>query len=83
MREGDRHVPQLRRYGDPFGRGDLRDARHRPAGLDWSTIETAEDLPVPIDAGATKKHTWTVCVDSWRVPLGMHIETQDVKVTWK
>jgi hypothetical protein len=24
-----------------------------------------------------------VCVDAWRVPLGMHIETRDVTVRWK
>ncbi|MFF3466477.1 hypothetical protein [Streptomyces sp. NPDC002619] len=52
-------------------------------GIDWSTIETTEDLPAPIDAGTLKKHTWTICVDSWRVPLGMHIETRDVTATWK
>ncbi|MGW1890433.1 hypothetical protein ACWCP6_09210 [Streptomyces sp. NPDC002004] len=52
-------------------------------GIDWATIETAEDLPVPIAPGRTRKKTWTVCVDSWRVPLGMHIETRDVSVDWK
>ncbi|MEU1457979.1 hypothetical protein [Streptomyces avermitilis] len=49
-------------------------------GIDWATIESAEDLPVPIAAGATRKKTRTVCVDAWRVPLGMHIETRDVSV---
>nr|WP_237528863.1 MULTISPECIES: hypothetical protein [Streptomyces] len=49
-------------------------------GIDWATIESTEDLPVPIAAGATRKKTWTVCVDAWRVPLGMHIETRDVSV---
>ncbi|MFB8268323.1 hypothetical protein ACFC96_17125 [Streptomyces sp. NPDC055955] len=52
-------------------------------GIDWSTVESTQDLPVPIDAGKRKKKTWTVCVDAWRVPLGMHVETRDVSVTWK
>ncbi|MGI5456143.1 hypothetical protein ACQEWB_23830 [Streptomyces sp. CA-249302] len=52
-------------------------------GLDWGTVESTVDLPVPIEGGAGKKKTWTVCVDAWRVPLGMHIETRDVAVRWK
>ncbi|WP_405931815.1 hypothetical protein [Streptomyces sp. NBC_00827] len=52
-------------------------------GIDWATIESAEELPVPIAAGAERTKTWTVCVDAWRVPLGMHIETRDVAVQWK
>ncbi|MFF1812111.1 hypothetical protein ACFVXW_23760 [Streptomyces sp. NPDC058251] len=52
-------------------------------GIDWATIESTEDLPAPIAAGAKKDKTWTVCVDAWRVPLGMHIETRDVSVQWK
>ena len=51
-------------------------------GIDWGTVESAAGLPVPIDAGARKEKTWTVCVDAWRVPLGMHIETRDVTVQW-
>ncbi|WP_328670083.1 hypothetical protein [Streptomyces sp. NBC_00328] len=52
-------------------------------GIDWATIRSAETLPAPIAAGAKKSGTWTVCVDAWRVPLGMHIETQDVSVRWE
>jgi hypothetical protein len=52
-------------------------------GIDWATVESTQDLPVPIDAGKRKKKTWTVCVDAWRVPLGMHVETRDVSVEWK
>jgi hypothetical protein len=52
-------------------------------GIDWGTVESAEKLPVPVGAGARKEKTWTVCVDEWRVPLGMHIETRDVAVRWK
>ncbi|MFJ9375254.1 hypothetical protein [Streptomyces sp. NPDC101455] len=52
-------------------------------GIDWATMESAEPLPAPIAAHAREDHTWTVCVDAWRVPLGMHIETRDVSVQWK
>lgn len=52
-------------------------------GIDWATVESTEELPAPIGAGAHKEKTWTVCVDAWRVPLGMHIETRDVSVQWK
>lgn len=52
-------------------------------GIDWATIASARDLPAPIAPGAGAKKSWTVCVDAWRVPLGMHIETRDVSVQWK
>ncbi|WP_155060035.1 hypothetical protein [Streptomyces blattellae] len=52
-------------------------------GIDWGTVESTEELPVPVRAGARKEQSWTVCVDEWRVPLGMHIETRDVSVQWK
>ncbi|MEU7115159.1 hypothetical protein [Streptomyces sp. NPDC046182] len=52
-------------------------------GVDWATIESAQPLPAPIAAGATKTATYTVCVDSWRVPLGMRVDTQKVTATWK
>ncbi|MFD0415185.1 hypothetical protein [Streptomyces sp. NPDC127108] len=52
-------------------------------GVDWGTIESTRKLPAPIKAGRTVKKTWPVCVDWWRVPLGMHIETRDVDVEWK
>ncbi|MEV2252425.1 hypothetical protein AB0I94_17890 [Streptomyces sp. NPDC050147] len=52
-------------------------------GVDWATIESTEKLPSPIGAGKTVKKTWPVCVEAWRVPLGMHVETQDVSVKWK
>ncbi|QUW81013.1 hypothetical protein SMIR_19330 [Streptomyces mirabilis] len=52
-------------------------------GIDWATIDSTRDLPAPIAAGAGSTKTWTVCVDDWRVPLGMHIETRDVSVQWK
>ncbi|MFG2774581.1 hypothetical protein [Streptomyces sp. NPDC048350] len=52
-------------------------------GVDWATIESAQPLPAPIAAGAAKTATYTVCVDSWRVPLGMRVDTQKVTATWK
>lgn len=52
-------------------------------GIDWATVESTEDLPAPIAAGAVEERTWTVCVDAWRVPLGMHVETRDVSVRWR
>ncbi|MFJ8138813.1 hypothetical protein [Streptomyces sp. NPDC096013] len=51
-------------------------------GIDWATIPATERLPAPIAAGARENGTWRVCVDAWRVPLGMHIETRDVSVEW-
>ncbi|MCX4675670.1 hypothetical protein OG413_10185 [Streptomyces sp. NBC_01433] len=52
-------------------------------GVDWATLESTQPLPAPIDAGAVRKKTYTVCVDAWRVPLGMRVETQDVTAVWK
>ncbi|WP_237547036.1 hypothetical protein [Streptomyces sp. SID161] len=51
-------------------------------GVDWGTVASTVRLPVPLAPGARKSPTWTVCVDAWRVPLGMHIETRDVSVEW-
>ncbi|MBL1107828.1 hypothetical protein JK361_25100 [Streptomyces sp. 5-8] len=51
-------------------------------GIDWGTVESTVELPVPLAPGARRSPTWTVCVDAWRVPLGMHIETRDVSVAW-
>ncbi|MFI5771921.1 hypothetical protein ACIA74_25995 [Streptomyces sp. NPDC051658] len=52
-------------------------------GIDWATIESTGPLPAPIDAGAARTKTYTVCVDAWRVPLGMHVETRDVTAVLK
>ncbi|MEV0737672.1 hypothetical protein AB0I51_17230 [Streptomyces sp. NPDC050549] len=52
-------------------------------GIDWATIDSTEQLPVPIAPGTRRQKSWTVCVDAWRVPLGMHIETRDVSVEWR
>ncbi|WP_260146142.1 hypothetical protein [Streptomyces sp. 2132.2] len=51
-------------------------------GVDWATITTAQPLPAPIPGGTTKAQTYTVCVESWRVPLGMHVETRKATATW-
>lgn len=51
-------------------------------GIDWATIKATETLPAPIAADSRKNATWTVCVDDWRVPLGMHVETRVVTVDW-
>ncbi|MER6671982.1 hypothetical protein [Streptomyces sp. NPDC000983] len=52
-------------------------------GVDWATVESDVGLPAPIGAGARTERTWTVCVEPWRVPLGMHVETRDVSVEWR
>ncbi|WP_208033099.1 hypothetical protein [Streptomyces cyanogenus] len=52
-------------------------------GVDWGTVDSTVELPVPLAPGARRSPTWTVCVDAWRVPLGMHIETRDVSVAWE
>ncbi len=47
-------------------------------GVDWATIETTEKVPVPIAGGQRVSRTWEICLEAWRVPLGMHIETRSV-----
>lgn len=70
--------------GAPVTSGTITFATHiiDALGIDWATIESKRELPVPILAGGKKERTWEVCVDDWRVPLGMHIETQDASATW-
>ncbi|MEV5978931.1 hypothetical protein [Streptomyces sp. NPDC052114] len=71
--------------GSPVRSGQVTFGTHiiGALGVDWDTIESTVDLPAPIGAGQRVKKTWPVCVDAWRVPLGMHVETQDVDVDWK
>ncbi|MEE1740131.1 hypothetical protein PUR49_27060 [Streptomyces sp. BE147] len=71
--------------GSPARSGTVTFATHiiGALGVDWATIESTQPLPAPIDAGAVRKKTYTVCVDAWRVPLGMRVETQDVTAVWK
>ncbi|MGW5736541.1 MULTISPECIES: hypothetical protein [Streptomyces] len=71
--------------GSPVDSGTVTFGTHviGALGVDWATIESTRKLPAPIGAGKTVRKTWTVCVEAWRVPLGMHVETQDVSVKWK
>ncbi|MEU9112936.1 hypothetical protein AB0D04_14395 [Streptomyces sp. NPDC048483] len=52
-------------------------------GVDWSTLHSTRKLPLPLAPGEKRSGTWRVCVDAWRVPLGMHIDTKDVAFHWK
>ncbi len=49
---------------------------------DWATVTATRPLPAPIEPGQSVQQAWTVCVDAWRVPLGMRVETRDVAVDW-
>ncbi|MBW5251979.1 hypothetical protein JGS39_23755 [Streptomyces sp. P01-B04] len=71
--------------GSPARSGTVTFATHIIGGLgiDWATRESTAPLPVPIGAGAARKMTYTVCVDAWRVPLGMRVETRGVTAVWK
>lgn len=71
--------------GTPAGSGTVAFGTHivDALGIDWATRGSTAPLPAPIAAGARTQRTWTVCVDAWRVPLGMHIETRDVSVRWR
>ncbi|WHM37642.1 hypothetical protein [Streptomyces sp. BPTC-684] len=51
-------------------------------GIDWATITSTQPL-APVPANAKTSRTYTVCVDAWRVPLGMHIETRSVTADWR
>ncbi|WP_052230023.1 hypothetical protein [Streptomyces sp. CT34] len=52
-------------------------------GIDWGTVGSDHKLPLPLAAGRPATGTWRVCVDAWRVPLGMHLDTKDVTFTWR
>ncbi|MDJ0463469.1 hypothetical protein [Streptomyces sp. H27-C3] len=71
--------------GSPVRSGTVTFATHiiGALGVDWGTRYSAQPLPGPIAAGAAVNNTYTVCVDSWRVPLGMRVETRDVTADWK
>lgn len=71
--------------GSPARSGTITFATHviGALGVDWATIRSSQSLPAPIAAGATRSETYTVCVESWRVPLGMRVETQDVSAVWE
>ncbi|MDJ1643453.1 hypothetical protein [Streptomyces pakalii] len=71
--------------GSPARSGTVTFATHiiGALGIDWATITSSQPLPAPIDARSTRSKTYTVCVESWRVPLGMRVETQDVSAVWE
>ncbi|MGW3334591.1 hypothetical protein ACWDF9_29055 [Streptomyces rubiginosohelvolus] len=71
--------------GSPARSGTVTFATHiiGALGVDWATITSSQPLPSPISAGSTRSKTYTVCVESWRVPLGMRVETQDVSAVWE
>ncbi|MFJ9679790.1 hypothetical protein ACIRP2_17220 [Streptomyces sp. NPDC101194] len=71
--------------GSPADAGTVTFATHIIGGLgiDWAAVESSAPLPAPIGAGAARTKTYTVCVDAWRVPLGMHVETRDVTAVLK
>ncbi|WP_310713500.1 hypothetical protein [Streptomyces lydicus] len=52
-------------------------------GIDWATISSRHRLPLPLAPGTRTTGSWRVCVDAWRVPLGMHLDTRDIAFTWK
>ncbi|MFI6765519.1 hypothetical protein [Streptomyces sp. NPDC050355] len=52
-------------------------------GIDWATLTSSHRLPLPLAPGERKAGTWRVCVDAWRVPMGMHLDTKDVAFVWK
>ncbi|MEU5984827.1 hypothetical protein [Streptomyces sp. NPDC047434] len=70
--------------GSPATSGTVTFATHviGALGVDWATLTSTQPLPAPIAAGTTRTQTYTVCVDSWRVPLGMHIDTKKVTASW-
>ncbi|MFD4593298.1 hypothetical protein [Streptomyces rubiginosohelvolus] len=71
--------------GSPARSGTVTFATHiiGALGVDWATITSSQPLPAPIDARSSRSKTYTVCVESWRVPLGMRVETQDVSAVWE
>ncbi|WP_256338995.1 hypothetical protein [Streptomyces sp. 2224.1] len=52
-------------------------------GIDWATLTSTHPLPLPLAVGRRQTGTWRVCVDGWRVPPGMHLDTKDVTFRWK
>jgi hypothetical protein len=47
-----------------------------PLGIDWWTYRTSQPLAAPVAGHTRVDERWTVCLDAWRVPLGMHMETR-------
>ncbi|WP_438486907.1 hypothetical protein [Streptomyces sp. S186] len=53
-----------------------------PLGIDWTTIDSTYRLPLPLAPDKPTTGRWRVCVDAWRVPLGMRLDTRDTRFTW-
>ncbi|WP_030814539.1 hypothetical protein [Streptomyces sp. NRRL S-337] len=51
-------------------------------GVDWATLTSTHELPLPLAPGKRRTGSWRVCVDAWRVPLGMHLDTRDITFAW-
>ncbi|MEY9965661.1 hypothetical protein ABIA33_003707 [Streptacidiphilus sp. MAP12-16] len=49
-------------------------------GTDWWTYQTQQPLHAPVPGHASATETWSVCLDSWRVPAGMHLETRSASI---
>lgn len=71
--------------GSPVTSGTVSFATHVIGllGTDLGAVETSQELRAPIAAGERGAQSYTVCLDSWRVPLGMSVETREVDVSWK
>jgi hypothetical protein len=50
-------------------------------GVDWATYGTSRPLRAPVPGHSALSETWTVCLDSWRVPAGMHLETRSATLS--
>ncbi|MEU2867618.1 hypothetical protein ABZ769_00170 [Streptomyces olivoreticuli] len=70
--------------GSPITAGTVTFGTHiiDALGIDWWTVPSTQALPAPIPAGHEAKGTWVVCVEEWRVPLGMRVETRIASATW-
>ncbi|MFI9150740.1 hypothetical protein [Streptomyces sp. NPDC053367] len=49
-------------------------------GADRSTARPAQDLPMATAPGTRTEPARKACVEAWRVPLGVCVETRDVSV---
>lgn len=52
-------------------------------GIDWATRHSTHALPLPLAPGERRTASYRVCVDAWRVPLGMRLDTRDVTFDWR
>ena len=50
-------------------------------GVDWWTYTTSQPLRTPVPGHASATETWTICLDDWQVPAGMHLETRTAGVS--